>query len=235
MTRFLLSFPILLPLLCGAPVRAETLWHFTASTNYLWRGVTQTDDNAAISAAIEHHAQQGGYLGLWTSNTNYGDRPSYEVDIYLGHQFDLAQASIDLSARHYYFPSGGKYSYDFQADKWANHESSSFTELQLGVIRAKWNAGYSYSNNYLDSGKPGYYIELNYTHPVTDKLSLKLHYGSQRSEAIDDTPEHRVSDRSVTLEWRNIFFTASNLSDNIDGRQTDKVRYVFGWSMAVGL
>lgn len=233
MTRFLRSFPILLPLFYGAPVHAEILGYFTAGTNYLWRGVTQTSDTPAISAAIEYHADQGSYLGVWSSNINYGDRPSYEVNAYLGHQFDLAQATIDLAVRHYYFPSGGKYSYDFQADKWEDKESSSFTELQMGVTFAGLNARYSYSNNYLDSDRPGYYIELNYTYLVMDELSFKLHAGASGSEAIDDA-QYSASDHSATIKWTNFFLTASNMPDNKDGRQSDRVRYVFGWIMVIG-
>lgn len=234
MTRFLCFFSILLPLLCAAPVHAEMLGYFTASTNYLWRGVTQTDDNAAISAALEYRFEPGNYLGVWSSNTNYGDRPSYEVDFYLGHQLDLAQSIINISARHYYFPSGGKYNYDFEKEKWEDKESSSFTELQMDVTYSGWNVGCSYSNNYLDSGYSGYYIELNYTYQITDELPLTIHFGAQQSEAIDDYPEHMVGDYSATLEWKNFFLTTSNMTDNIDGRQTDEVRYVFGWNAVVG-
>lgn len=203
------------------------------SSNYIWRGVTQTNDSAAISAALERHVQHGGYLGVWASNINYEDRPSYEVNLYLGQKFELSQANLDLSIRHYYFPSGGKYSYDFQPLKWENHESSAYSELQLGVTRGGWEAAYAYSNSYLSSGKPGYYIELNYSILFTNELSVKFHLGSQKSEAIDDIPEHRVGDRNVTLAWRNIFITASNMTDNLDGRQSDRVRYILGWRTVI--
>jgi uncharacterized protein (TIGR02001 family) len=218
----------LLPLFLVLPLHSDIVGYFGAGTNYLWRGVTQTDDNPALSAALEYRAKQGSYLGLWASNTEYGGRKSYELNAYLGHTIDLQKATIDLSVRHYYFPSGGKYSYDFQPEKWENRESSSFNEFQISATYDGWNAAYAYSNNYLDSGKGGYYIELNYTYLIRDELSLKLHLGAQNSAAIDDYPEQGVSDYSATLKWKNIFFTASNMTDNEDGRQSDRVRYLLG-------
>ncbi len=233
MIRMYRALPLLPLLLFGTSVYAEISGTFTASTNYLWRGVTQTDDKPAISAALEYLAPQGSYLGIWSSNTDYGDKPSYQVDTYLGHQVNLARATIDVAARHYYFPSGGKYSHDFQTDEWINNESSAFTELQVGIRGKSWTAGYAYSDNYLDSGKPGNYIELNHIRPITDGISLTLHIGAQQSKAIDDTPEYRVGDYSVAIHWQNLSLTASNLTDNTDGRQTDKVRYVAGWSVKI--
>lgn len=228
LVRSFFLFLRLLPLFFIMPLHSEIMGHLGAGTNYLWRGVTQTDDNPALSAALEYRAEQGVYLGLWASSTEYGGRKSHELQAYLGHTFNLQKVAIDLSLRHYYFPSGGKYSYDFQPEKWENKESSSFGEVQISATYDGWNAAYAYSNNYLDSGKGGRYIQLNYTYLIRDELSLTLHIGSQESAAIDDYPEQSVGDHSATLKWKNIFFTASNMTDNEDGRQSDRVRYLMG-------
>lgn len=224
--------PLVLMLSLSGSLHAEIVGRFTAATNYLWRGVTQTNDTPAIAADLSYHAPQGTYVGVWSSNTDYGDRPSYEVQSYLGHGFALGKVDIDLALRYYYFPTGGKYSYDFQPDQWENEDSSSFTEVQIGATYAGFNARYAYSNSYLASDKPGYYVELNYTYDVMEDLSFRLHAGGTKSEAIDDT-QHSASDQSATIIWKAFFATASYMPDNEDGRQSDKVRYVFGWSMVI--
>lgn len=226
----LFKFTVLYILFFSSFAYSDVLGRLSASTNYLWRGVTQTDDNPAISAAVEYHAKQKSYLGVWSSNTEYGGRKSLEANFYLGHSFELEQAIIDVRLLHYYFPSGGKYNYDFRPEKWDKKESSSFTELQTSITLSGWNIGFSYSNNYLDSGDFGHYIELNYTYEIMDKLSVKLHIGEQKSEAIDDT-QNRVGDRSFTLKYDDFFLTSSYMTDNEDGRQSDRIRYVFGWSI----
>lgn len=230
----LLRFLILpLPLFGGAIASAELLGTASVSTNYLWRGVTQTDDNPAIAATLEHRHAKGGYLGASVFNTRYGGEPGYEVDLYIGHLFTIKPATLDLAIRHYYFPTGGKYSYDFEPQAWDNEEDNAFTEIQLGVSREGWEGKYSYSNNYLDSGHSGYYLELSHTRSLTAKLSLTLHYGIQRSRAIDDIPEYMVGDYSATLLWNELFLTSSNMTDNADGRQSDRSRVVLGWSKTV--
>lgn len=232
LSKFLRFFPLLISLCIVTPLHSEVLGSFTAGTNYLWRGVTQTVDTPAIAAAIEYHAYQGSYLGIWSSSINYGDRPSYELHAYLGHEFNLAEVAIDITLRHYYFPTGGKYSFDFQPEKWDNKESSSFNEFQTGVTYKGLNTRFAYSDSYLASDRPGYYLELNYTYYMMDELSFKLHAGSTKSRSIDDT-QNTASDQAVTITWTNFFAMASNMPDNEDGRQSDKIRYLFGWNMVI--
>jgi len=70
---------------CG-PLQADALGSFSTSTNYLWRGVTQADDNPSASISLEYLNRQGGYLGAWISNTDYDDASSYKVNLYLAHR-----------------------------------------------------------------------------------------------------------------------------------------------------
>lgn len=219
--------------LISTNVHAEVIGQLNVSTNYIWRGVSQTSDDPAISGSIEYHAKQKSYVGIWTSNTKYGGRQGQEINAYLGHKFDLDKVIIDIAVRHYYFPTGGKYNYDFRPNKWEDKESSSFEELQTNIGFGGLFFGYVYSNNYLDSGKTGHYTELNYTYKIDNAFSFKIHAGEQMSKAIDDT-QYRVGDRSLTLKYKDIYCTASTMTDNEDGRQTNKIRYTFGWSIIIG-
>lgn len=119
-------------------------------------------------------------------------------------------------------------------ETWDTGTSDAFNRLKIGLMRNKWHIGYAYSNDYLASGSPGYYLELDYSHPFTKRLSLELHYGFQSSDTIRDTPEQRVGDFRATLMWQRFSFTASNLTDNVNGRQPDKIRYVLDWTMRFG-
>ncbi|HEY0721869.1 MAG TPA: TorF family putative porin, partial [Gammaproteobacteria bacterium] len=48
-----------------------------ATSNYVWRGITQTADGAAVSGGLDYSHDIGLYVGTWTSNTAWG---SAEVD-----------------------------------------------------------------------------------------------------------------------------------------------------------
>ena len=56
------------------------------TNNYIWRGLTQTENEAAIQGGIDYSHESGFYAGTWVSNVNYGpsDVYSYEHDMYAG-------------------------------------------------------------------------------------------------------------------------------------------------------
>src|SRR4051812_17245106 len=44
------------------------------ATDYIFRGISQTDEKAAIQGSIEWHHDMGIFLGVWGSNVDFGDR-----------------------------------------------------------------------------------------------------------------------------------------------------------------
>ena len=68
---------------------AELSANIGVTSNYLWRGVTQTDDGAAIQGGIDWSHDSGFYLGTWASNIDWGVGSSgVEVDFYGGYAGD---------------------------------------------------------------------------------------------------------------------------------------------------
>ena len=67
----------------SGPAVAEITGNATVTNNYLWRGLTQTSNNAAVQGGIDYAHDSGFYIGTWVSNVNYaaGDVFSYEHDI----------------------------------------------------------------------------------------------------------------------------------------------------------
>jgi len=109
------------------------------TSNYVWRGMTQTNDAPAVQAGIDLD-YKGIYLGTWASNVNFGDaKTSMEADVYAGYANDIAGFSYDLGLIYYMYPEmmdeynfaeaylglgydfgvvsvGGKYSYGIDTD-----------------------------------------------------------------------------------------------------------------------
>ena len=65
------------------------------TNNYIWRGLTQTENEAAIQGGIDYAHESGFYAGTWVSNVNYGpsDVYSYEHDLYAGFAFETGAVS----------------------------------------------------------------------------------------------------------------------------------------------
>ena len=60
-------------LLAGAGVaQAELSANLGVQSNYYFRGITQTDDKAAVSGGIDYAHDSGFYLGTWLSNVDFG-------------------------------------------------------------------------------------------------------------------------------------------------------------------
>ena len=89
---------------------AESPWsaNIGVASNYMWRGITQTDDQAAISGGVDYANPNGIYVGTWTSNINWVTpsfgKGSYELDLYAGYGFDLGPTSWDIGYIQYLYP-----------------------------------------------------------------------------------------------------------------------------------
>ena len=113
--------PCLLPWLVAAVVGAQCAHgesptsglafggNLVLTSNYIYRGVSSSDNAGAFQADL-HVANTGGtFLGLWGSSRDSQLDPyaDYEFVIYLGHRFDLGNAwSATLSGRAHYLTGG---------------------------------------------------------------------------------------------------------------------------------
>ena len=84
-------------------------------SNYLFRGVTQTDDKAAVSGGLDLTTDSPFYLGAWMSNVDFGGDESVEVDLYGGIGDDIGDTgfSYDLSGWYYWYPGDGDDDLDY--------------------------------------------------------------------------------------------------------------------------
>jgi uncharacterized protein (TIGR02001 family) len=93
----------------STPVLAESSLsaNIGAVSNYMWRGVTQTDDGAAIQGGVDFAHESGFYLGTWVSNVDFGTPdPNYELDLYGGYGGEVGEFGYDISTIYYAYPDG---------------------------------------------------------------------------------------------------------------------------------
>lgn len=64
----------------SAPALAEISANAAVTSNYVFRGFTQTDDGAALQGGLDYKHESGFYAGLWGSNVTDG----LEYDLYAG-------------------------------------------------------------------------------------------------------------------------------------------------------
>lgn len=85
-------------------------WSLAATTDYVFRGVSQTDEGPALQAGLTYNAPFGLYVGAWGSNVDFGDPDpengvrgvDTELDFFVGYSHDFNDSwNLDVSAVRY--------------------------------------------------------------------------------------------------------------------------------------
>ncbi|HEY3814676.1 MAG TPA: TorF family putative porin [Caulobacteraceae bacterium] len=182
-------------------------------SDYVFRGVSQTDGRASVFAGADATWGQL-YAGTWTSNLDFkpfGDsHTNEEVDLYAGLRPTVANVSLDLGAQYYGYvnqPSGGRVAYTevyakatrafgpatvgaslYYSPQFTGHTGEAwYSEANLAyTLSKKWSASGALGRQDIAAG--GSYTTWNagLTYAVTSHLSLDGRYW--------DTNEHRFGD-----------------------------------------
>jgi uncharacterized protein (TIGR02001 family) len=168
-----------------APASPHTFTgNVSLTSQYVFRGLTQTNRKPAIQGGFDYGHSSGLYAGLWASNVSWVDdaaetagadvSSSLEIDIYAGYKGSItSDIGFDVGVLHYNYP--GSY-----PDGWVKPNT---TEL-YGALSWKWltfKASYSLSDTFgVDDAKGTQYYDLTAAYPVNDQLTLIGHVGHQK-------------------------------------------------------
>lgn len=99
----------------SVPAAAEDPYNISANigavSNYMWRGVTQTQDGAAVQGGLDFTHSSGFYLGTWASNVDFNDEgASQEVVIFADPTAESGFSGFTSGSSS---PSSPKYELDF--------------------------------------------------------------------------------------------------------------------------
>jgi len=139
-------------------------------SNYIWRGVTQTGDDAAVQGGVDYGHASGLYAGAWASNIDWGGGdPSYELDLYGGYGGEFGDFSYDLNTIYYWYPDA-----DSDANFWEIGGSGTWKWITAGLQYTVWG---EVSDGPFDSGDFYYYGSLEFPLPQDFGLGATLgHY-----------------------------------------------------------
>lgn len=161
-------------------------------SQYIFRGLTQTDRKPAVQGGFDYSHSSGFYVGTWASNISwlrdsaaYSAGGSGEFDFYGGFKGNIGKSDFtyDVGTLYYYYPGDANVAanaLNVKADTWEIY----------GALGWKWlSAKYSYavSNKVFGvrDADGTYYVDLSATYPATDKLNLIAHYGIQKFTGQD--------------------------------------------------
>lgn len=170
------------------------------TSDYIFRGVTQTQHTPAIQGGFDYSHTSGIYLGTWASNVSwvsegipggYKDNNSMEIDLYGGYKGSLGDVGYDVGVIHYYYP-GSNISGATDPDTTEVYVGASWKYVSLKYSHVvsdyfiAWGgpSGSGVSANQKTKGSN--YIDLSVSYPVTDSLSILGHVGHQKVKNYGD-------------------------------------------------
>lgn len=189
------SLALGIALTCAAgTASAEWSANISVSNNYLWRGLTQSLNEPAVSGGIDYAHESGIYVGTWVSNVSYanvggadttGDAFNYEHDLYIGYAGEYSGISYDFGYLYYNYDDDAVFDFGELYGS-LGYMGFSFTAYLLANTEADETAGVGQDGgNYnLDFGST-YYLSLDYSYELANGVVLGAHGGYHNGDFVD--------------------------------------------------
>lgn len=107
---------LLAPFAASAQDEAESpfSWNVTAVSDYVFRGVSQTDEDPTLQAGFTYTSPVGLYAGVWGSGVDFGPGdPSTEIDYLIGYGVDVTDGvNFDVLLNRYTYPGASELNYN---------------------------------------------------------------------------------------------------------------------------
>ena len=139
---------------------ADVSYNAAATSNYVWRGDSQSSNMSAFSGGVDYAHESGASVGVWTSNTS-GDT---EVDYYASFGAEVGDISYSV----------GVIAYDYNTD------ISDFTEVNVGADVMGVSLSYSVKVDDSDTDKTNddaAYISVGYGLGIAEDVALNVAFG----------------------------------------------------------
>ncbi|MDV3458107.1 TorF family putative porin [Sphingomonas sp. HF-S4] len=172
----------------------------TVTSDYRFRGLTQTDKKVALQGTVNVNHESGLYVGTWASTLDdevslpgYGDA---EIDLYAGYTKTLdSGVGFDVGMLYYYYPGGAD---GLDTDFFEPYASVMYT---VGPVTAKVGANYAWSGQSGLADQDSLYLRGDLTVGIPNTpVSLLGHIGHTDGQLGILAPDAKYTDWSLGAE-----------------------------------
>jgi uncharacterized protein (TIGR02001 family) len=170
----------------AAEEEASSPWNLTlaATSDYVWRGLSQSEEDPAFQAGLTYTTPVGVYVGTWGSNVKFGDAGGWENDWYVGYNKDISDNfNLDVMYNYYSYPGDAI--------------NGDFGELiAKGTFFGHYNATVAYSNNFANTKGSSVYYQLGTSWDLPAGFGVSAGVGRSTFDSdvgIDDYTDYSVS------------------------------------------
>jgi uncharacterized protein (TIGR02001 family) len=146
-----------------SPTYAEFVSNVALKSNYILRGITQTDRNPALQGGFDYSNDRGIYLGTWASNVNWVGSNSLEDDLYGGYKYKFSKSKdwlLDFGVIGYLYPGA--------------IINVNYVEEYIALTYKFFTLKENYSSDFINVRTYSFYTEFNVSYPLNSKkLFLK--------------------------------------------------------------
>lgn len=169
-------------LLAAGSASAQVTGTVTATSDYDFRGFSQTSKDPALQASVDWADASGFYAGLWGSNVDFDSESDLEVDAYVGFAGGEEEGfGYDVGIVYYSY--------------WPDDDDINYAELYVGGSYSVGEIKFWYSDDYVNVGESAYYIEGNLTFELPQEFGLGIHAGLSDGDAFAES----VTDYGVSV------------------------------------
>lgn len=161
------SCSALFPLMAQADEVASaftTSGNITMTSNYLYRGVTQSD-GPAVQGSLTLSHESGAYVSVWGSSINFAN--NLELDPSVGYTGKVGELTYDVGALYYGYPNSSAANGGVQED---------FLEFYGSISAAGAKVGLAYSPDFYNETGKAIYVNASYAREVAG-LGLSAYVG----------------------------------------------------------
>ena len=193
----------------GGPVT----WSLALTSDYVFRGITQTDYEPALQGGLTYSWDSGLYFGGWASNVDFNDPdgPDIEFDTYLGYSHDFSdELNLDVSLVYYsYFGDRNDYG------------NINYFE---GIGKLTWNEMISltlaYAPDYSNADYDSFYVNVGGTWEIGNEFNLNAGIG--HSEFSDDNGSYTDWNIGISRAFGPATFAINYYDTDIDFEDGDE-------------
>lgn len=176
----------------AAPAFADVAFNASVTSDYRYRGISQTRLKPAVQGGADWSDASGFYAGAWGSSIKWikdvGGDADVEIDVYGGYKTEIAKGlTLDVGALQYWYPSN-----DLNP---STNTLEGYAALSYGPATLKISRSFTNLFGFVDS-KGSMYYDLSATFDLGDGWSVTPHVGRQ---TVKNGSVYSYTDASLTV------------------------------------
>lgn len=191
------------------------------TSDYVWRGYSQTLEDPAIQGGFDIAHESGVYVGTWASNVDFGGAEHIEIDGYFGYSTEFAGGfGLDVGYNRYFYPSA---------------DGSDFGEVYIKGSYGMIGVEYYYSPDWFtDADGDGkddtaHYIGLSLDYELPEGFGLGATVGMSKFPDVPNGVDDDYIDwsLSVSKSFMGLDFSLAYTDTDVDNDKLADGRAVF--------